>query len=158
MSELLRIERALRLHQLLGPGAAAALQAAGLPCPEAEQSALSHGGGFVARTGAESYFLAVEHDFAPLLAAPAWHFPVSDTVFRLEGAGWGRRLGELCALDLRALAEGGWLMTRLAHLSVWLYRPPATAALLLGCDPSYARYMQTTLEAVAASASDTAKP
>ena len=49
-------------------------------------------------------------------------------------------------------------MTRLAHLSVWLYRPPATAALLLGCDPSYARYMQTTLEAVAASASDTAKP
>lgn len=158
MSEHPRIERALRLHQLLGPGAAAVLRAAGLPCPETEQSVLSHGGGFVARTGAESYFLATEHDFIPPAGAPPWHFPVSDAVFRLEGAGWGRRLGELCPLDLCTFAEGGWLMCRLAHISVWLYHPPATAGLLLGCDPSYARYMQTTLEAVAASASDTAKP
>lgn len=138
----------LGLHQLLGPGAATALAEAGLPCPEAEQSAAGYEAGFIARLGNEHFLVADETGWAPPEAGPPWPFPRADLVLRLTGA-WAETLRELCPHDPGRLPPEGWLMAAVARVNVWLYRPAGSDALLIGCDPSYGRYLQTTLEAAA---------
>lgn len=141
----------LALRQLVGPGAGAALANADLPRP-ADLCALGHDDGFVACLGPEAYLLAGrgEHDMPA--DAPPWCFSRSDCVLRLTGDAVFDLLTEFCAADVTPLADGGWLLTRLAGIDVWIYRAPndgpsGETGLLIGCDASYERYLHDALRA-----------
>ncbi len=139
----------LDLRQLVGAGAAACLQGAGYPIPEVVLSAVPCSGGFVARTGHDEFLVAA--DEAPQLSAasPPWCFQRSDHLIELTGPDWAQALTAVCPHDLRALGGDAWLMATVAGVDVWLRTgPDSSGGLLIGCDPSYGHYLETTLREV----------
>ncbi len=139
----------LSICEVIGSGAAAVLQEAGLPVPESAQTALPHGAGLVACTGRDDYLVVSEAEELPATAPPPWLLARSDQVLRLRGEGWEEAMTQLCPHDLRRLPEGGWLAASVAGVSAWLYRHPGVPdGILLGFDPSYGTYLRAMLEAV----------
>ena len=139
----------LRVREIVGAGADAALLNAGLPVPEAPQTALPHGEGLVACTGRNDYLVISADDWPCPSGPPPWCLERSDMVMRLTGAAWPEVMTQLCPHDLRQLPAGGWFMAAVAGVTAWLYRPEAApGTLLLGCDPSYGAYLQSMLDAV----------
>lgn len=151
MTTALERTDALVLTQVVGPEAAQALTKVGLPCPDGEQQAIAHDTGFVACIGQTQYLVATASAPAFETPAPPWCFSRSDGVLRLSGEALFDVLAQFCAADLTGIADGGWLMTRMAGINVWLWRAPADdtdqpASLLIGCDASYERYLYAALD------------
>jgi sarcosine oxidase subunit gamma len=139
----------LDLQQIVGAGAEACLQRAGYPIPEVVLSAVSHGAGFVARTGRDEFLIAGDGSWQPPASSPPWCFQRSDHLIELSGNGWAHALAAVCPHDLRAMGGDAWLMATVAGVDGWLRTgPDPEAGLLIGCDPSYGHYLETTLREV----------
>ena len=142
---------ALVVHQVLGEGAAAHVRNQGYPLPAEQLTAVGHGNGFVAQTGGDEFLVADAGDWRSPGSPPPWSFRRCDHIVELMGADWADVLADLCPHDLRGLAPGTWLLVTIAGVDSWLFGPSqSSGGVLLGCDPSYGHYLQTTLEQVAA--------
>lgn len=138
----LSVRSDLKGFLLTGADSAAALDAAGLPCPEMLHAAEAEGA-LVARTGRDEYlaFLPVEVE-APRCA---WCFERPDRVLALQGARWIPLMAQLCQYDFRKMQPGGWMMASVAGVNCWLYRSQSGEGLLIGCDAGFADYLEETL-------------
>lgn len=140
---------------LRGPGAAAQLEAAGIAVPEGLFDIHALGGdAFVSRTGRHEFFLhdgpdgALAKHFGAMpvygLMQNTRVFPRDDCELALGGEGADAILSELCALDLGD-QQGRYLLTRLAHVSVWLWAE-GDGRYRIGCDPGFGEYLYETLD------------
>lgn len=142
---------ALVVHQVLGEGAAALVRDQGYPLPAEPLTAVRHANGLVVQTGDTEFFVAGADEWQPPVSPPPWSFRRCDHVVELAGADWAGVLAALCPHDLQDLAPDTWLFVTVAGVDSWVFGPSrSSGAVLLGCDPSYGHYLQTTLEQVVA--------
>lgn len=152
-------------YGIKGPDAAAWLQQHGIAVPEAPNHAVhwpagdQFGAGRCLRLGSTEFL--IEEDSA--VAAPrtppsfpdrAWLLLRRDASLLLDGPAWPGELAQVCSFDFERLRDepGLVVMTLLAGIGVTLVSEPTLddrLALRLWCDPSYASWLQDTLQHIA---------
>ncbi|MEM7542339.1 MAG: hypothetical protein AAF384_12265 [Pseudomonadota bacterium] len=141
---------------VVGPTAKSHLQSIGMPVPNAllEWSPLG-ADGCVAMLHRDRYLLSAPH--AQARAIDALNGPTPEGVlvlpydaadFAVHGDVADAFLREFAILDLQLQSAQGWIATRLAHCEVYLWRP-LSHGLRLICTPADARFLLSTLTAVA---------
>lgn len=132
------------LYLLTGPGAPGLLQDKGFSLPEMMQ-AIRLSEGFLARTGRDEFLLQSESPFTTELP-DCWIYSRDDQVYNLQGEYWRAVMAYVCHMDLSRANTDDWLMLSVAGVSVWAL--VLDDGLRLGCDPSFAEYLQHTLTEV----------
>jgi hypothetical protein len=150
----------ISLWHLRGPIAAATAADAGI---ELDSNWFRHvaitGGGFAVQLGAREIYVLdrsdAEASWSIALRDAAghgtWIFPRQDHIFTLEGTGWRELLLTVCAYEFEQNRGGDFVMTYMAGVGCWFALPHNNGdPVIVGCDPSYGRYLKSTMAAVLA--------
>ena len=137
----------LPLWHVLGAGAAATLQAVGLPLPAQDMEVRFQEPASVMRASAREYLVITPQ--APISPADqsCWVLRRNDHLLALRGLGWRAVMPWVCHFDFNALEAGHWLQVAMAGVDVWALQTDGDS-LLIGCDPSYGAYLQTLLHQI----------
>jgi hypothetical protein len=153
----------ISLWHLRGPDAVATATAAGIRLdPDWFRHVAITGGGLAAQLGAREVFVldtrSAEASWSRALQDAAdhgtWIFPRQDHIFALEGPGWRELLLAVCAYEFEQNRGGDFVMTYMAGAGCWFALPHINGdPVIVGCDPSYSRYLKSTIADVLANRS-----